>query len=180
MIFMSYLSLDFSEIFINFFVSLIASTVFVIFILRILRPKIEISDKISVGKEDDNTYYAFKIVNKSIFDAYSFSVVLHRRDPSIVNNSNVNHNLKEIKVNKITVKSLPRYKKDKGYGDHAFQLRTFEDLSKDIDDDNLDYVLSVSVKHGLSNLTKVTQQYFLNSKVFHDGKFKFGSDTGIC
>ena len=177
---MNYLLLDFTEVFVNFLVSLIASAVFVLFILRILRPKIEISDKISVGNEKGNTFYAFKVVNKSIFDAYSFSVVLHRRDPSIVNNSKVNHNLKEIKVNRITVKSLPRYKKDKGYGEHAFQLRTFEDLSKDIDNDNLDYVLSVSVKHGLSNLTKVTQQYFLNSDVFHNGKFKFGSDIGVC
>jgi len=54
--------------------------------------------------------------------------------------------------------------------------RTFEDLSKEIDTENVEYVLYVSAKHGLSNLTSVTTMSFESSKVFHKGNFKFGSN----
>ena len=169
------------DILMSLIIGVASSTIFVLVILRILKPKIKISDKVCFDYDSNKKkFFFFKVVNESIFDAYSCEFVLHRRVPYIIDKSKINHKLKKIELSKISIISLPRYKKEKGYGDHAFLIRTFEDLSNDIDEKNLDYLLSVSVKHGLSNLTKVTQKYFVDSEVFHEGEFKFGSNTDVC
>ena len=83
-------------------------------------------------------------------------------------------------MSKPSIYSIPRSKKKVGYGDHAVLVRTFEDLASDINTENLEYVLYVSAKHGLSNLTKVTAATFDNPNVFHAGNFKFGKNLGTC
>mgnify|MGYP005850623701 CR=1 FL=1 len=64
----SYIWLD---ILISFLVGITSSTVFVLVVLRLLQPNIEISDKVCFKKDEEgNVFYFFKIVNKSIFNAY--------------------------------------------------------------------------------------------------------------
>jgi len=169
------------DITINFITGIFSSFFFILVILRLLKPKIKISDKICYeNDEDGNKFYFFKIVNKSIYDAYSIEFELRKKRPYVVDKTKVNHNSDKIKLSTNSLYSIPRYKKQKGYGDHAIQIRTFEDLSKEINTKNLEYVLYVSAKHGLSNLTSVTTMSFENSKALHNGNFKFGSNTGYC
>lgn len=165
----------------NFIAGLLASLIFVLVILRLLKPKMIISDKICYkNDEKGDKFFYFKIVNLDIFDAYSCEFELHRRVPYVVDKVKVNHRVTKIELSKPNLYSIPRYKKEIGYGDHAVLVRTFEDLSKDIDTENLEYVLYVSAKHGLSNLTKVSVKTFDNSTVFHSGNFKFGKNIGTC
>lgn len=169
------------DIAIKFIVGILSSSVFVLLILRILKPKIKISNTICYKNDKKgNKFYFFKIVNNSIFDTYSVEFELHRRTPYIVDKIKVNHNIDKIELSKDNIYSIPRTKKTVGYGEHAVLIRTYEDLSKDIDTENLDYVLFVSAKHGLSNLTTVTTMNFENSTVFHEGNFKFGTNIGTC
>lgn len=169
------------DITINFLVGISSSLVFVLVILRLLKPKIKISDKICYkNDENGNKFYFFKIVNNSIYDAYSIEFELHKKTPYVVDKTKVNHNTDKIELSTCSFYSIPRYKKELGYGDHAIQIRTFEDLSNEINKENLEYVLYVSAKHGLSNITSVTTMSFENKKVFHEGNFKFGSNIGTC
>lgn len=171
----------FLDILIKFLVSISSSLVFVLVILRLLKPRIVISDKICFkNDEKGNKFYFFKIVNKSIYDAYSLEFELHKKTPYIVDKTKVNHNVDRIKLSTNSLYSIPRARKTKGYGEHGVLVRTFEDLSKEIDIENLEYVLFVSAKHGLSNLTSVTTMSFDSSSVFHNGNFKFGTNIGTC
>ena len=150
---------------------------FLVGILRLFKPKIKISDKICYkNDENGNKFYFFKIVNNSIYNTYSIKIELYKKTPYIVNKTKINYRIQEIKISSNNYYFIPRYKKQKGYGDHAVLSRTFEDLSKEIDTENVEYVLYVSAKHGLSNLTSVTTMSFESSKVFHKGNFKFGSN----
>ena len=105
---------------------------------------------------------------------------MHRKTPYIVDKTKVNHNIDKVELSTNSFYSIPRTKKDKGYGEHGILIRTFEDLSKKIDEENLEYVLFVSAKLGLSNLTSVTTMSFENSSVFQKGNFKFGTNIRIC
>ncbi|WP_282159851.1 hypothetical protein [Ulvibacterium marinum] len=169
------------ELLLKFIVSLASSFVFVFVILQTMKPRIHISDKICFKNDKDGKkFYYFKVVNMSIYDAYNVDFELHKKDPYIVDKVKVNHNVDVIKLSADGLYSIPRHKKDIGYGYHAVLIRTYVDLSKDIDKDNLEFVFYVSAKHGLSNLTKVTTQSFDSSNVFHEGNFKFGSNLDIC
>jgi hypothetical protein len=169
------------DITIKFLVGISSSLVFVLVILRLLKPKIKISGKICFkNDENGNKFYFFKLVNNSIYDAYSIEFALHKKTPYIVDKIKVNHNIDKIELSTNSLYSIPRKKKDKGYGEHGILVRTFEDLSKEIDTENLEYVLFVSAKHGLSNLTSVTTMNFEDSSVFHKGNFKFGTNLGTC
>lgn len=169
------------DIIITLLTGIISTSIFALILLRYLSPKIVISNKIC-HKLDENgkKFYFFKIINKSIYDAYSVKFELYRKTPYIVDKIKVNHRTTNVKMSRKRIYSIPRYKKANGYGDHAVLIRTFSDISLDIDTENLEYVLFVSVKHGLSNLTKVTTQTFEDSSVFHDGNFKFGKNLGVC
>lgn len=169
------------DIAIQFLIGILSSLVFVLVILRLLKPKIKISDKICYkNDENGNKFYFFKIVNNSIYDAYSIKFELHKKTPYIVDKTKVNHNIDKVELSKSSIYSIPRRKKEKGYGEHGILIRTFEDLSEEIDTENLEYVLFVSAKHGLSNLTSVTTMSFEDSSVFHNGNFKFGTNLGTC
>tara|TARA_R110002049_G_scaffold304060_4_gene498957 strand:- start:7143 stop:7682 length:540 start_codon:yes stop_codon:yes gene_type:complete len=169
------------DLIIKFLVGITSSFVFVFVILQIMKPKIKISDKICYKLDKKgNKFYYFKVVNMSIYDAYNVDFELQKKDPYIVDKVKVNHNIDVIKLSADGVYSIPRHKKENGYGDHAVLIRTYIDLSEDIDKDNLEFVLYVSAKHGLSNLTKVTTQSFDNSTVFKAGSFKFGSNREVC
>jgi hypothetical protein len=169
------------DIIINFLVGISSSLIFVLVILRLLKPKIKISGNICY-KNDKNgkKFYFFKLMNKSIYNAYSLEFALHKKTPYIVDKDKVNHNIDIIELSTKSLYSIPRRKKSKGYGEHGILIRTFEDLSKEIDTENLEYVLFVSAKHGLSNLTSVTTMSFEDSSVFHQGNFKFGTNLGTC
>ncbi|MEM7485846.1 MAG: hypothetical protein AAF348_11620 [Bacteroidota bacterium] len=169
------------DIAIKFFVGIFSSLVFVLLILRWLKPKLAISDKICWKlDEKGNKFYFFKIVNMSIHNAYTVEFELHKKTPYVVDKRKVNHHVEVIKLSREGIYSIPRRHKKIGYGEHAVLVRTFEDLAKDINEDNLEYVLFVSSKHGLSNLTKVATKSFDNSGKIHKGNFKFGSNLDVC
>lgn len=165
---------------ISFLVSLSASATFIFLLLWLLQPRLFISDRICYEEENGERFYFFKIVNKSWFSAYSLEFELQKKEPYVVDKSKVNHRTTKVDLSRNHLYTIPAYKKEKGYGDHAVLIRTWGNLEEDIDIANLEYVLFVSAKHGLSNLTKVTVQTFDTSNVFHKGQFKFGKNLGVC
>lgn len=162
-----------------FIVCMISSFLFVYFLLKILSPKIEISPFINKRLVDGKESFVFKVVNKSIFNAYNVKFHLVKREPTIVENNKVNHRAIDSKLVINELFCIPRYKKDKDYGDYAALIRTETDISSDIGTDNLEYELSVSASHGLSNITKVVNQRFNKSTDIYSDGFKFGKSLKI-
>lgn len=168
----------------NFIVTIItgviSSFLFIYLLLWILRPKFIIADKICYKKDKaGNRFFFFKIVNKSIFSLYNVEIKLHERVPYIVDSARVNHQMNLITLSTEKIYCIPRFRSEKGYGEHAILIRTFDDISENINQKNLDYQLTVSGKHGLSNITRVIFKRFSNKKCLHDGEFKFGSKTDV-
>lgn len=161
-------------------ISIFSSFLFIYLLLWVLRPKFIIADKICYKNDEyGNKFFFFKIVNKSMFSLYNVEIKLHERVPYIVDTAKVNHqmNLKKLSTEKIYC--IPKFKKEKAYGEHAILIRTFNDISENINEKNLDYQLTVSGKHGLSNITRVVFQRFINKECLHNGEFKFGSKIGV-
>ena len=167
------------DYFINFFISLFASTGFLVLLIMLYRPQIRISDRICIDKKDGKNIYVFKIVNMSRYNAYNCSFTLVRKTPYIIENNKVNYNLENLKLTVHSFHSIAGRKRKKDFGEHALLVGSYEDLSIDIDNENLSYELSVTSKHGFSNLSRVFKVSFESSKVFHHGSFKFGSNLDV-
>lgn len=163
----------------GFIMCMISSFIFVYLLLKVLSPKIEISPYISKRNINGVDSYVFKIVNRSIFHAYNVRFHLVKREPHIVDGNKVNHRMIDVPLVKSELFSIPRFKKGKDYGDCAALIRTIEDISIDMGNDNLDYELLVSVSHGLSNITRVVRQRYNNTNLIYTNGFKFGKSLKI-
>lgn len=163
--------------------SVISSFVFIFILLFTMRPKIKISPFIcqSEGPKDKQPFYVFKIVNKSYFYALDLEINLIKKEPNMVNNGKkINYKLTAIPTTASKKLHLSGFRKKAFYGDHAYLVRTDYDLIKDINDKDITIQLSVSAKHGLTNLTKIISLDFTSADVVYIGKeFKFGSCLDI-
>jgi len=111
---------------------------------------------------------------------YNVEINLFERVPYIVDSEKVNHQMNEKPLSRNKVFCIPRFKREKGYGEHAILIRSFYNIESTIDDRNLDYQLSVSAKHGLTNITRVISQKYRSSKCIHNGaNFTFGKGLGV-
>lgn len=159
----------------GFIMCMISSFIFVYLVLKILSPKIEISPFIYKKTDGGQSVFIFKMINKSIFNAYNVRFKLFKRVPYIVDGSHVNHKLVEIDLVRNEVFCIPRFQSKKGVGDFAVLIGTKTDISIDMGEDNLEYELSISLAHGLSNITKVCVMRYKNKANISNKPFVFGN-----
>lgn len=163
----------------QFVICIFTSFIFVYLLLKILSPKIVISPNIYKKVENGTTFYIFKIINKSRFDAYNVKFFLARKVPYIVDGVSVNHTLAQVALRKSEVFSIPKFKKQKHTGDYAALIATDENIELDMGSNHIVYELYVSSAHGLSNITKVTKMQFKRTSVIFLRAFVFGNSLKI-
>lgn len=163
--------------------SIFSSFLFIYILLFTMRPKIRISPNICyMAFAPDHTYfYLFKIVNTSIYYASDVEISLVKKVPYMVENGKrINYRLVEIETSKKFQKHIPKLKRNKNYGDHAYLIRTDYDIMTDIRDKNTTIQLSISAKHGLTNLTKIVSKDFITeTQIFKDKEFRFGNSLEV-
>ena len=127
-------------------------------------------------ESDGNYYYVFKIVNYSLFSTYDVNINLEKKQPYMVNRgSKINHQLISIETSSSHKDHLPAFKSAKGVGEHAYLIRTSEDLKESIINKRITVRMTVSSKHGLTNLHRTVTQDFLKSDIIKEDKeFVFG------
>lgn len=166
------------SVFFTIFISVISSFIFLFILLYTMRPKIKISNYICNTKmaPENNYWFVFKIVNKSWFYTYDVNIRLDKIEPVVVNNGKkINHRIVNIETSSDYINHLPRMKYSKGEGDHAYLIRTKCNIRKDILNNDVIVVLTITSKHGLTNLTRVVTKEFLTTDVIKkDKEFKFG------
>lgn len=164
-------------------IGVLSSFIFIFLLLYLMRPRIKISPNICyLRMEPDNEYYyVFKIVNKSLFYAFDINIKLVKKEPYMVNKGQkINRRIKEINTSSKHLNHLPRSRKKIGYGDHAYLIRTKHDIRSDIENKDVSVKLSVGSKHGLSNLARVVTQDFLYVDVIKiDKEFRFGTSLDV-
>lgn len=157
----------------------LSSFIFIFLLLYLMRPKIKISPYIcnTKMKPENQYYYVFKIVNMSLFYTFDVNISLDKKVPYTVNHGKkINYRIQKIEKSSDYKNHLPRLKRKIGYGDHAYLIRTKHNIKSDIQNPDIVIQLTVSSKHGLTNLTRVVTHEFLSSDVIiKDKEFKFGT-----
>ncbi|WP_422858888.1 hypothetical protein ACOKFD_16275 [Flagellimonas sp. S174] len=180
--------IDYGSMVIKIICGLLASAVFLYILFIALKPKLKISEWVCIYEEekeekDENgkpvkkntVWYEFKVVNRSLYNAYDVRFSLNLRVPFIVNSNKVNHNILPIEMREDYLPYIPRYRRAKGFAEHAIIVGTKHDIMTDINTANLDYELTVIAKHGLSNMTSIAYKRFESKSCVKKGhEFIFG------
>ncbi len=153
--------------------SLLASLIF-LFFLRLMRPKIVISDKIA--KTGDR--FVIKVVNKSRRDAVDIKVEFLLMTPVSVPNGIILRR-RPILLKRDYLMVLPRYDKRDKDASYAFRFTTQENLLEIWNKEHQYLLFRLMAKDELSGFGKVFNQKFYTKKDIMEGSFEFGESLEI-
>lgn len=167
-------------------VGLLVSFLFLRYILYYLRPRIQISPQIAYNDEDGVRTYWFKIVNHSRYEGFDleFNVEVITMEAAGQNGFNLKI-VQHVELNKKEFSSIAGFqsnkqiKKRKTTAPHCFQVRTIENLHQILNDHGNFIRLHVSLKHGLSGISKSFEQQYAYNSPIHKGVFAFGNQYDV-
>lgn len=163
-------------------INLLASFIFIFYLLYFLRPRIKISPQIAKTKLDGADIYIFKVVNLSLFSAYDIFVDLWALESYPVtggrNNKYIGLTLARSKLN--YVEKYKWFWKKKKYGDFAMLFVTRDNLESILSNHLTSIQIQVTLRHGLSGLSKVYHMEYSNDRVIKTGDFAFGNNLNIA
>ena len=182
--------LDFfsNHIVINVLCSLAAALLFLFIILFFLGPSIRISKFIvkraGIEKRDEpETVYVFKFVNKSYFPAFDINLELFRLEKIPVAEGKSDLRYKKVDMVENTLKYVPGYwyfGEINRVGNFAVLPKTFEQIEEHIGDEHVYLQLQVTAKHGLTGLSRVFKKDFVViDHCIKTGKHQHGRRLGI-
>ncbi|UUC44281.1 hypothetical protein [Flavobacterium cerinum] len=166
---------------INIICSVIASLIFLFIILFFLKPSINICPFICKGKvefDNDTIYHSFKIVNQSWFSAFDIKLELYElRKYPIPPNGAMNTRYTSIALILNTISKIPPYRPVCMRKEviQAIRIRTSIDIEELLKDPNVSVQLEVSLRHGLTGLTKVFKVDYCDISEVKKGKFTYGT-----
>lgn len=171
-------------IFFNIFCSLISSLIFLFLVLIFFKPKLKISPFIckSILEFENDEVHVIKLVNKSWFSAYDIKVelhLLHKYPTPPSGMMNKRYTPLNLKLNNIS--HIPAYRPFilRKEADHAIRIRTGENLSALLEEPNNLIELKVSLRHGLTGLSKVYKQEYADVCEVRKGKFSYGTKFDV-
>ncbi|WP_154648034.1 hypothetical protein [Pedobacter arcticus] len=172
----------------NIFCSVIASFIFLFLVLYLLRPKISISTYIckQVNTFDDSTAntYVFKIINESYFSAFDVQLELFKLEQYRVTAKGINNRIKPIAMQTNEIKHIPNYISSKkcnkrSFAPHAIMFRTNEVLEEILKNEKETLQLQITLRHGLTGLSRVYHKDYITIDDIKEGQFKFGNSIDI-
>lgn len=174
-----------SNILISFFTSLLASVIFLFFILKYLRPKIEISEYIAYYKDyniDGEKRYYFKFINKSRHPAFDIKIRVCELIKVPTSNGKLHEQRKDLKLRTSALAHVPCFKKIKKlhtFAPHAIVITCMDDLKPILEAKDKCVEIQVILKHGLTGLAQVFRYEYSDATVVKNGMFDFGNQLTI-
>lgn len=169
----------------NIICGVVASFIFIFSILIFLRPRIKLSPIIAKSIdhfENDLVCYTFKMVNLSWFSAYGVEIELNELI-SIPNDGGQNIRYTKLPVKTSNISHLPPFRPkwlNPAYGRYALQIRVYTDIGAIVSIPLKSVQIEVTLRHGLTGLTKVfNQDYSVIGKI-KEGQFVFGNCFDIA
>lgn len=168
----------------NVISSIVASVIFIFFLLFALKPKFTIVPLIAKNDspfdDTDEISYSFKVINKSIFDAYDVEARLNsfkitQGENGIVNKIYTKIELKTSKVNHIPRNILFNPK----YANNCVQFFTYSDLSELMKKNDIHIQFQITAKHSLSGLSNIFTYEYVTKGTIIEGKFKEGNNRNV-
>ena len=170
----------------NFLCSFFSALIFIYFILWLYKPRVKISNLISKRVDDfdmlGKTYYSFKLVNQSAFKAFDVIVQLNEviSFPAEDGKRHNRYKRLELRTDRFTFLSRKKwewlYPK---YTDHCLIFRTYENISVVLSDQIKSLQIEITLRHGLTGITGVYTQDFVDEYCIKEGVFKAGNNYDI-
>lgn len=158
--------------------AIVASLIFLFIVLLLFKPKIKICPFLCHVNNNGDPFYQFKFVNHSFFSAHDVKVELStiRRIP--MGGGNYNNEYKDLTLVNGMISHIPgrRIFWVKNMANpHCITVRSYDHINAILADDLNGITLKVSLKHGLTGLSKVFEQEYANEQDIMNGKFKPGT-----
>lgn len=157
--------------------NLIASFIFLFSILLFFRPAIKISDKIASHiDEDGKLCFRIKFYNQSWFSGYDVVVNLRELEEVSAQPGGKDIYVRSLQLTTSNFPYLNKYVfKPVNYANHCIQVKTLEDLSVILSDRHKSLQIRITLKHGLTGLSKNFVKNFSNEKSIINGRYEFGN-----
>lgn len=165
------------SILIGVFSSLSASALFLVLLFR-LRPKLEVSSEIADQSDDGGPCYAFKIVNRSRYQAFDISLEAMLITPKQVPGGPVNH-VTELILRKSHFQECGGFSPADKEAHYAFRVATLDNL-RDLWVSDTQYLrVNVVSRHALSGFSGVQTMIFNTKSQIKKGKHRFGNSLVV-
>ncbi len=171
--------------FFNVGCSAIASLFFLFLVLLLFKPKLKICPFICKCKlefDGDQEYCLFKIVNSSLFSAYDIKAELSllRKYP-VPPSGMMNIRFTALSIVSNQISHIPPYRPSwwRKSADHAIRIRTVENLEQYLEDPYCSIELRISVRHGLTGLSKVIRYEYSHISQLKFGNFTYGTKFAV-
>lgn len=162
--------------------SLSASFIFIFLLLFLLRPRVKISPDLCYQKDiydgDGRMCYLIKVVNLSRFSAYDINAELSSLITYPVKDG-TNYRFTKLKLKSDKLNFIAPFRKKKNYGDFAFLFRTYEDVNAILNDERNSLQFQVTLRHGLTGLSRVFNMDYALCSSIKEGHFSFGNNLNI-
>ncbi|MGB8192943.1 MAG: hypothetical protein WCF67_13530 [Chitinophagaceae bacterium] len=160
-----------------------SSLLFLFLVLFLFKPKVRVSYFLcKVQPPEQAAYFLFKFVNLSFFPAYDISVELYKIRKIPMGDRTYNNEfsrLSLVNANISHVAGRSFYWNKKPDNPHCVLIRSVENLSEILSDEMTGIVLKISLKHGLTGLSKVFEREYCQESDIKKGKFKSGTKFGV-
>ena len=162
--------------------SLVASFIFLFLILFFFRPSIEISKCIVLATEDCQNCYRIKFYNKSFFSAYDADVSLVELEERPAAPYGKHTFFRDIALGKNNFSVIHRWQPNllsKTYAHNCTQVKTFDNLEDILKDNHKTLQIKITLKHGLTGLSKTFIKDYHTESSLERGKFGFGNTFDV-
>lgn len=167
--------------------SFIASLTFLYFILRFYIPRVKISKfivKMADYDDPSKSVYCFKILNKSSFSAYDVHLEVCQLQKIPNDGDMIDSRRTKLNLIRSHIAHVPKFIKTKNikhFAPHAVIFRCTDDLEPILADEFRSVEFQVTLRHGLTGLSRVYKWEFAKLAALSKTKsFEFGNGMGLC
>jgi hypothetical protein len=155
--------------------AIVASLIFLFIVLLLFKPKIKIAPFLcKLAGPGEPEYYSFKFVNRSFFSAHDVKIELHKIRKIPMGGGKYNNEREKLKLVNGQVSHIPgraSFWNRKDTDPHCLTVRSIENISEILSDQYNGISLQVSLKHGLTGLSKVFDQEYGSGTTIVNGRF---------
>ncbi len=164
--------------------SIIGSLIVIYLIFWFLEPKIEISKYIIKSKNNNDFEFLVKLINNSKYPVNDIKVEMWKITQSAATSNTKGQNVSNTKIKLSTSEwlTIPKFRTNTeivktNFAPHCIKVKIIDANIEEILclSNNQSLEFKVSVKHGLSNISKTFSMRFNDSSCIKEGRFVFGN-----
>ena len=177
-----------SNLFFGFLSSVFSALILIYFVFWYWKPNIKISNHISKSTENGVDIYRIKFINYSKYNANDVEIELWQKTEykATSNSGGRNVKMEKLKVSTENWLSIDKYLSNKSISkiELAPHCTTIKILCADLQEilnhkNHISLSFKISVKHGLSNITKTFSRDYNDENCIKTGRFVFGNNLNI-